>query len=66
MVITVEFDPLRDEGMAYAQKLQQAGVDVKTSHYEGLIHGFFWMAGAIDRGRDLIAEMGDELRRWGG
>ena len=40
-------------------------MDVKTSHYEGLIHGFFWMAGAIDRGRDLIAEIGDEIRRWG-
>jgi acetyl esterase len=63
MVITAEFDPLRDEGMAYARKLREAGVDVKTSHYEGLIHGFFWMAGVIDRGRELIAEMGDELRR---
>jgi acetyl esterase len=63
MVITAEFDPLRDEGIAYAKKLQQAGVDVTTSHYEGQIHGIFWMAGAIDRGRALIAEMGDELRR---
>ena len=62
MVITAEFDPLRDEGRAYARKLQEAGVDVKTSHYEGLIHGFFWMAGVIDRGRDLIVEMGKELR----
>jgi acetyl esterase len=63
MVITAEFDPLRDEGMAYARKLREAGVDVKTSYYEGLIHGFFWMAGVIDRGRELIAEIGDELRR---
>jgi acetyl esterase len=63
IVITAEFDPLRDEGMAYARKLREAGVDVKTSHYAGQIHGFFWMAGAIDRGRDLIAEIGDELRR---
>jgi len=62
MVITAEFDPLRDEGQAYARKLREAGVDVKTSHYEGLIHGFFWMAGVIDRGRDLIDEMGKELR----
>lgn len=62
LVITAEFDPLRDEGIAYARKLQEAGVEVKTSHYEGLIHGFFWMAGAIDRGRDLIVEMGNELR----
>jgi acetyl esterase len=62
MVITAEFDPLRDEGQAYARKLREAGVDVKASHYDGLIHGFFWMAGVIDRGRDLIDEMGKELR----
>ena len=62
MVITAEFDPLRDEGRAYAGKLREAGVDVTTSHYEGLIHGFFWMAGVLDRGRDLIDEMGKELR----
>jgi len=38
-------------------------VTVKAVHYEDMIHGFFWMAGAVDRGRDLIAEMGEELRR---
>ena len=27
-----------------------------------MIHGFFWMAGALDRGKELIAEMGNELR----
>ena len=63
MVVTAEFDPLRDEGREYARRLQEAGVTVKASHYEGLIHGFFWMAGALDRGRDLVAEMGAELRK---
>ena len=63
MVVTAEFDPLRDEGQAYAKRLQEAGVSVKLSHYDGLIHGFFWMAGALDRGRELIREMGDELRK---
>jgi acetyl esterase len=63
MVVTAEFDPLRDEGLAYAQRLREAGVAVTASHYEGLIHGFFWMAGALDAGRQLIAEMGDELRK---
>ena len=63
MVITAEFDPLRDEGQAYAKRLADAGVNVKTSHYEGLIHGFFWMAGALDAGKQLIAEIGSELRK---
>jgi acetyl esterase len=63
MVVTCEFDPLRDEGLAYAKRLQEAGVSVKSSHYDGMIHGIFWMAGALDRGRELIAEMGNELRK---
>ena len=48
---------------AYARRLQEAGVKVKSSHYDGMIHGFFWMAGALDRGKELIAEMGKELRQ---
>jgi acetyl esterase len=63
MVITAEFDPLRDEGLAYAKRLREAGVSVKASHYDGMIHGFFWMAGALDRGKEVIAEMGNELRK---
>lgn len=62
MVVTAEFDPLRDEGIAYARRLQEAGVKVKTSHYEGVIHGIFWMAGALERGRQLMDEVGNELR----
>jgi acetyl esterase len=63
IVITAEFDPLRDEGQAYAKRLADAGVNVKTSHYEGLIHGFFWSAGVLDAGKQLIAEIGGELRK---
>nr|WP_294512462.1 alpha/beta hydrolase [uncultured Rhodopila sp.] len=63
MVITAEFDPLRDEGLAYAKRLQQAGVSVNAVHYAGLIHGFFWLAGALDAGRELTADIGNELRK---
>ena len=63
MVVTAEFDPLRDEGQAYARRLQEAGVSVKLSHYDGMIHGFFWMAGALDRGRELMTEIGEELQK---
>jgi len=36
---------------------------VTSSHYEGMIHGFLWMAGALDAGKQLIAEIGGELRK---
>lgn len=63
MVVTAEFDPLRDEGAAYADRLQQAGVAVKHSRYNGVIHGFFWMGGVLEDGRAVLAEMGEELRK---
>ena len=42
-VITAEFDPLRDEGAAYAERLAEAGVDCDYRCYDGMIHGFFGM-----------------------
>lgn len=52
-VLTAEFDPLRDEGVAYAERLEDAGGDVVHRHYEGMIHGFFSMVG-LSRARDAI------------
>jgi len=62
LVITAEFDPLRDEGEAYAQRLQAAGVDVTQRRYDGMIHGFFGMTAFIDRGRIAVADASAALK----
>ena len=62
IIITAGYDPLRDEGEAYAQELREAGVEVKLSRYDSTIHGFASMIGAFDDARTSLDEMGRELR----
>jgi acetyl esterase len=56
MVITAECDPLRDQGEAYARKLEAAGVRVELKRYEGMIHPFLSLAGIITAGKTAIAD----------
>jgi acetyl esterase len=63
LVITAEFDPLRDEGEAYAGRLSDAGVPCTTSRYDGVIHGFFQMGDMIPEGSEALDEAADALRR---
>jgi putative heme-binding domain-containing protein len=61
-VLTAEFDPLRDEGEAYAARLRSAGVRVEARRYDGQLHGFFQMGGVMDRGKQAIDAAAAALR----
>jgi acetyl esterase len=61
MVITAEFDPLRDEGEAYAKRLEDARVPVFFKRYGGLTHGFMSMATIVDQGRKAIEDAASHL-----
>ena len=61
-VLTAGFDPLRDEGSAYADKLRDAGVLVRYKCYPSLFHGFFSASGGIESARAPLVESAAALR----
>ena len=61
IVLTAEYDVLRDEGRSYAERLQAAGIPATHLDYAGMTHLFFNRWNAIDRAREAIAFVGGEL-----
>lgn len=61
-VVTAEYDPLRDEGEAYADRLREVGVKVTGTRYAGQIHGFFTMGALIPTSEQALAEAVAVLR----
>lgn len=59
---TAEFDPMRDEGKAYADALGDAGVPVRYTCHPGMIHHFYCMTGAIPAARTVVATVGTAIR----
>lgn len=62
LVFTAGFDPLRDEGEAYADKLRAAGVPVELTRFRGQIHGFFNIVGVRGSSRDANRAIARSLR----
>jgi acetyl esterase len=62
-VVTAGFDPLKDEGKAYADKLNRAGVAAVHVDYPGMVHGFFNMSGVVPTAREAIADAAKALRK---
>ena len=63
LVVTAEFDVLRDEGEAYAQRLQEAGVKVQLMRCNGMVHGFLSMIGLIKRATRYFEQVAAEIRK---
>ena len=62
VVHTAEFDPLRDEGRAYAERLREAGVRTLYRCHPGMIHLFYGMRGLIAYAGVAFAQMGEDIR----
>lgn len=61
IVVTAEYDPLRDDGFAYVEALRAAGVPVTHHHYDDVVHAFFSLVNLLDRGNEAVAQVGADI-----
>jgi acetyl esterase len=62
LVITAELDPLRDQGEAYARRLEEAGCGVTLTRYPGMVHSFVDFEGTLDAAGDALDQSARALR----
>lgn len=62
LIITAEYDPLRDEGEAYGEKMRAAGVNVKLTRYPGMMHAFIRMTAHLDKAKEALDEVSGTIR----
>jgi acetyl esterase len=63
IIHTAEFDPVRDEGNAYARKLLAAGVAVEHVCHDGMIHNFHALGAVLPQARLVLSQLGEQIRR---
>ena len=63
LVITAEFDPLRDEGEAYAERMRDAGVEVTLRRFDSMSHVFWQMWGVLDEAKQAMAESAEAIKK---
>ncbi len=63
LIITAEYDPLRDEGEAYGRRLAEARVPVRMHRYQGMIHGFLGMSPVWEQAKAAMAESAAALQQ---
>ena len=62
LLVVGEYDPLRDEGEAYAKQLQAAGVPTTCTRYDGVIHNFFLMPSTVEVATKAVAQISEALK----
>jgi acetyl esterase len=62
-VAVAAHDVLRDDGLAYARALREAGVEAEAVVFEGMVHGFLRWGGVVDAAHELVAALGERARR---